>query len=140
MRIPLTLGASVHAELQGFSSFPQLPPPELRTGTTTIRLAPELPWSNSEPAEGQMRGRPAILPAKGRLSGPLAPLLPSQGQGCQMGASGPILPNEEIAWSCCLPFQESTTVPGSPGMNILGPGTEDAQVTEGIESKMQRPW
>lgn len=63
MRIPLILGAScipsVHAELQGFSSFPQLPPPELRTGTTTVHLAPECPWSNSEPAEGQMQGRPA---------------------------------------------------------------------------------
>ena len=38
------------------------------------------------------------------------------------------------------PLQGRPTVPAKPGLNILGPGTEDAQGTEGIDSKMQRPW
>lgn len=48
------------AEPQRFSNLPQLPPPELKI-RITMGLAPELPQS-------QMRGPPAIFPAKGRLS------------------------------------------------------------------------
>lgn len=79
--MPLALGASwapsasAHAEPQGFSNFPQLPPPELKI-ETIIGLASVLPQSKRETVEGQIRGYPAIFTAKGRLSGPLAPLLP----------------------------------------------------------------
>lgn len=47
-----------------------------------------------------------------------------------------IPPSETRAHSCCLPLQGSTTVPARPGMNILGPETEDAPSMDGIESKI----
>lgn len=151
--MPLALGASrapsasAHAEPQGFSNFPQLPPPELEI-ETIMDLASVLPQSERETSEGQTRGYPAIFTAQGSLSGPLVPLLPFQAQGCHSGGT-------EVAgaWVATqtqklvpgssshqarqeLTLQGSTTVPARPGMNILGSETEDAQSTKGIESKI----
>lgn len=90
--MPLALGASyapsasAYAEPQGFSNFPQLPPPELEI-ETIMGLASELPQSKRETAEGQIQGCPVIFTAKGSMSGSLVPLLPFQAQSCQLGGT-----------------------------------------------------